>query len=142
MKTQYVADDGAIFDTERDCYEHEKEMYQNARLMLGSIPHYCVSSDDVFPNGDYTSGELFLKIENEQHADLFVNWAATQNLTVDHDAIIGKTLVVDFYHEDCGARLEYIYSAYEVMTIEDLIAKIVTNLYQCAGKCVADPMSN
>ncbi len=83
MKTQYVADDGAIFDTERDCYEYEKEMYQNARLMLGSIPHYCVSSDDVFPNGDYASGELFLKIENEQHADLFVNWAATFDFCFD-----------------------------------------------------------
>lgn len=43
MKIQYVADDGTIFDTARECREYEERQARSASGCLGFIVGICIA---------------------------------------------------------------------------------------------------
>ena len=74
MEKVYRSVDRMIFETEKECLNHEKELYQNLPRILMGVKEHCDTFDDECPNCPFWNEEVDCCRFSEYNLNYPANW--------------------------------------------------------------------
>ena len=103
VKTEYIAVDGKVFDTQEACEQWEKSYEGTLAAAMWRIPHVMTDGEDTYLMGGSCDDKVWvMKPRNFEDIKVMNAYAkaccnSEMNLTQDD---IGKTIILDFGYDN------------------------------------------